>query len=207
MNVTQTFRGGKNYVSIRDLILLDDTDVGNPNKHTEESVAQIAGGLSRFAQQKPIVVRVDGVVLAGNGVVMAAKSLGWTELWAEVTSLDGEEALAYSVSDNETAKHSILDVRWVKDTLGDHLRSTSIDGLGLEAELVDEIASNVDLDLGGEDGDVEFASPITMTRDQRDIFERALATMRSMEGDNLTEGRCVELLSADWLSGVDIEYP
>jgi len=67
-------------------------------------VEAVAASLRRFGQQKPIVVqRSTGYVVAGNHIVRAAQSLGWTEIAANVIELDDATATAYMLADNRTS--------------------------------------------------------------------------------------------------------
>ena len=85
-------------------------DPGNLNKHPARSIEQIAKSLDRFGQVKPVVVRRDGkTVIAGNGTLAAARSLGWTSL--AVVKFDGkdEDAAAYAIVDNRSAQFAEWD--------------------------------------------------------------------------------------------------
>ena len=88
-------------ISITDLSL----DPKNARKHSARNLEAIAASLKKFGQRKPIVVH-RGVVLAGNGTLEAAKSLGWTEIdVAEVPQdWDNDTAKAYALADNRTAE-------------------------------------------------------------------------------------------------------
>ena len=88
-------------ISITDLSL----DPKNARKHSARNLEAIAASLEKFGQRKPIVVH-RGVVLAGNGTLEAAKSLGWTEIdVAEVPDdWDNDTAQAYALADNRTAE-------------------------------------------------------------------------------------------------------
>ena len=88
-------------ISITDLSL----DPKNARKHSARNLEAIAASLEKFGQRKPIVVH-RGVVLAGNGTLEAAKSLGWTEIdVAEVPqNWDNDTAKAYALADNRTAE-------------------------------------------------------------------------------------------------------
>ena len=79
-------------------------DPVNARKHDSRNLEAIKGSLTRFGQQKPIVVDAKGVVLAGNGTLAAAKALGWTDIWVKVSDLDTVNASAYSLADNRTAE-------------------------------------------------------------------------------------------------------
>jgi len=50
------------------------------------------------------------VVVAGNGTLEAAKSLGWTEIAAVTTNLQGAEARGFAIADNRTAELAEWDV-------------------------------------------------------------------------------------------------
>jgi ParB-like chromosome segregation protein Spo0J len=80
-------------------------DPKNARKHSQRNLDAIAASLNRFGQRKPIVIH-RGVVLAGNGTLEAAKSLGWTEIEvAEVPDdWDIDTAKAYALADNRTAE-------------------------------------------------------------------------------------------------------
>lgn len=80
-------------------------DPKNARKHSERNLAAIKESLSRFGQRKPIVVR-GSKVLAGNGTLEAALSLGWTEIQVAEAPDDWDEdtAKAYALADNRTAE-------------------------------------------------------------------------------------------------------
>jgi ParB-like chromosome segregation protein Spo0J len=77
-------------------------DPANVRTHSERNLAAIKASLSRFGQQKPIVVDGNGIVRAGNGTLAAAKALGWTSVNIVRTALVGSEATAYAIADNRT---------------------------------------------------------------------------------------------------------
>ena len=52
-------------------------DPTNARRHDSKNLASIEGSLRLFGQRKPIVVTGANVVVAGNGTLEAAKSLGW----------------------------------------------------------------------------------------------------------------------------------
>ena len=79
-------------------------DPRNARKHGKENLEAIAKSLKDFKQQKPIVVSSDGIILAGNGTVSAAKSLGWTHVAAVRSDLSGTDATAFAIADNRTAE-------------------------------------------------------------------------------------------------------
>lgn len=81
-------------------------DPKNARKHDQRNLDAIMASLEKFGQRKPIVVTTDGVVLAGNGTVTAAKALGWKEIAVAVAPADWDTdtAKAYALADNRSAE-------------------------------------------------------------------------------------------------------
>jgi DNA modification methylase len=89
---------------LRGLVIPIDSVELHPSNPRRGDVAAVAASLARFGQQKPVVVqRSTGYVVAGNHVVRAALSLGWTEIAANVEDLDDASAIAFMIADNRTA--------------------------------------------------------------------------------------------------------
>ena len=81
-------------------------DPANARKHDEANLKAIAGSLNLFGQRKPIVVTDAGVVVAGNGTLEAAKSLGWTEIDVVRVPSDwsSDQVKAFALADNRSAE-------------------------------------------------------------------------------------------------------
>lgn len=92
-------------------------DPSNARKHDKKNLAAIKGSLSKFGQQKPIVISKDNVIIAGNGTYMAAKELGWDNIDCVVTELSGTEAIAFALADNKTAELAEWDDEVLKKTI------------------------------------------------------------------------------------------
>jgi len=78
-------------------------DPSNARRHGERNLQTIQASLARFGQQKPIVVGPDGVVVAGNGTLEAARALGWTEIAVVRTTLEDAERIAFAIADNRSS--------------------------------------------------------------------------------------------------------
>lgn len=80
-------------------------DPKNARNHPDRNIKMIADSLERFGQQKPIVIDSENVILAGNGTVVAARTLGWKEIAVVIIDVK-DEALrrAFAVMDNRTAE-------------------------------------------------------------------------------------------------------
>ncbi len=77
--------------------------------HSKANLAAITHSLAAFGQQKPIVVSRDGIVIAGNGLLEAARELGWKYIAGQVTDLTAEKLRAYAIADNRTSDLSMFD--------------------------------------------------------------------------------------------------
>jgi len=100
-------------VPIKDLAF----DPANARKHPSKNLTAIKGSLKKFGQQKPIVIDKNGVVVAGNGTLAAAKELGWDSISAVRTELTGPDAIAFALADNRTAELAEWDVEPLAKTL------------------------------------------------------------------------------------------
>ena len=92
-------------------------DRKNARKHGKTNLAAIKGSLTKFGQQKPIVVNKKGVVIAGNGTLRAAKELGWEKIDVVRTELTGHRAKAFALADNRTAELAVWDDDILEETL------------------------------------------------------------------------------------------
>lgn len=82
-------------------------DPRNARKHPQRNLDAIKASLEAFGQQKPIVITTDGMVVAGNGLLEAARQLGWKHVAA--VRVDKEHATAYGIADNRTGELSAWD--------------------------------------------------------------------------------------------------
>lgn len=118
----------------------------NPRKN-EGAVSKVAASLKEFGFRQPIVVDKAGVVVAGHTRLMAAKSLGWTEVPVHVADLTPERARAYRLADNRTAQESV----WDDALLMDELAGLQLDGFdlsitGFDAAEIDRLVGDVALE-------------------------------------------------------------
>jgi DNA modification methylase len=106
-------------------------DSRNARKHGARNLATIRASLEQFGQRRAAVVRSDGTVLAGNGMLEAARALGWSELSVTVVpdEWSDEEARAYALADNRTGELAEWDVA----VLDEHLVELEVAGLDIEA--------------------------------------------------------------------------
>jgi ParB family chromosome partitioning protein len=125
----------------------------NTRKHSERNIAVIAESMRRWGQQKPIVVTEDNIVLAGNGTVAAAKKLGWDTIDIKRSDLKGNDAKAYSITDNRSAELAEYDNDNLKEELAElDAEEWDLDGLGWNDDEMKQLGiSDVDFEPGTED--------------------------------------------------------
>jgi len=93
-------------------------DPENAREHSDRNIEAIKKSMAKFGQQKPIVISEDNVILAGNGFWTAAKALGWEDIAAVRSTLEGAKATAYAIADNKTGELG----GWDYDRLADQMR-------------------------------------------------------------------------------------
>lgn len=115
-------------------------DPRNARKHDDRNIKAIMDSLSKFGQQKAIVIGDGGVVIAGNGTLEAAKRLGWDTIDVRRSGLKADEATAYAIADNRSAELAEWDDPVLSDILGELKESGwELDDLGFNDEDLKDI--------------------------------------------------------------------
>lgn len=106
---------------IRTIPIADLTpDPDNARIHGRDNLKALKASLDRFGQKRPILATSDLVVIAGNGTLAAAESLGWESLEVLVLPWDDrQKARAYAIADNRTAELAAWDNELVDGQLVD----------------------------------------------------------------------------------------
>ncbi len=92
-------------------------DPANARKHAPKNLEAIKGSLTKFGQQKLIVVGQNNVVIAGNGTLRAARALGWDTIDINRSELEGTEAMAFALADNRSGELAEWDAAILGETL------------------------------------------------------------------------------------------
>ena len=130
-----------------ELVNIDDLDLDprNARKHDAKNLKAIADSLEQFGQRKPIVVWGKTVV-AGNGTMAAARTLGWTEIQIVRVPDDwsSDQVKAYALADNRSAELAVWDEQVLASQLLDLQEAEfDIELLGFELP-VDELTEVVE---------------------------------------------------------------
>ena len=91
----------------------------NYRKHPEDQLAHLARSLQQYGFYRPVVVANDNTVLAGHGLLDAAKSIGLTEapIIRFAFGPDDPIALKLVVADNEIGRLAEIDDRTMTELL------------------------------------------------------------------------------------------
>lgn len=98
-------------------------------------VEAVAASLRRFGQLKPLVVQGSTMFcVAGNHLLRAARALGWTEIAANVESMDDATATAYMLADNRTADLGSYDDDLLAAILAEQAAVDNLAATGYDAD-------------------------------------------------------------------------
>lgn len=98
-------------------------DPTNVRQHDEKNLEAIQNSLEKFGQRKPIVVAKsntgDTVVVAGNGTLKAAQTLGWKTIDVVDIPADwtADQIKAFAIADNRTAELASWDDQLLASSL------------------------------------------------------------------------------------------
>ena len=157
------------------------TDPANLRKHDERQIELVATSLSRYGQQKPIVIGSDSVVIAGHGVLEAARKIGWTHIEAVRSKLKGAERAMYAIADNRLAELS----SWDEHALGAVLKeldAADLDSLGFTTTDLAELSCGSEAMQGLSDPDDVPEPPDEATTKPGDLW--VLGNHRLLCGDS-----------------------
>ena len=87
----------------------------NYNRHPDGQLAVLRESLRVHGLQKPLVIQPDGTILAGHGLLEAAKAEGWVQIACHV--YDGPYPEAFLVIDNRSAQMAEPDPQALTDLL------------------------------------------------------------------------------------------
>jgi DNA modification methylase len=93
-------------------------DVGNPRRHSNRQIQQIANSIEAFGFNVPILIDRDGNIIAGHGRWLACRRLGWTEVPTLcLDHLSPAQARAFMIADNRLAEIGDWDDRLLAQQL------------------------------------------------------------------------------------------
>jgi len=161
-------------------------DPANARRHGDSNLSAIAASLEQFGQRKPIVVSKDNIVVAGNGTMRAAQSLGWELIDAVRVPADWSESKikAFALADNRVAELAEWDTSALMEQAGELIaEGFTLEEFGFtDADLGVFDVQEVDppkLEAGGK-GDMEQIT-FTLHTEQAELVRQAVANAKLNE--------------------------
>lgn len=184
----------------------------NARKISEEAISKLSGSIKEYGFRVPIIVDDDDVIIAGHTRLLAAQRLGLTEVPVHIAEgLTPAQVKGLRISDNRVSQETkwdyemlAMELSELKDVLGFDLALTAFDDHEIEPLLAadwspKDILDNED-DEEPKKKDVPVKNAIEFTAEQFEVVAQAIFRMRDVEQEtNITDGRCVELICANFL--------
>ncbi len=167
----------------------------NPNTHPVEQINELESGLEEFDQVKNIVAW-KGLVVAGNGLLKAAKNQGRKTIEVQdVSDWSEEKAIKFMIADNRLAEMAIMD----DDILADLLKDLGdpLDVPGIDEAFLESLDIEIDIDENEEKEKSELATkPFGDKRDtisMRDLLHSVDLVKVSFSGGKDSAGMAIYL--------------
>jgi hypothetical protein len=117
-------------------------DPRNARTHSKRQVEHIIASIREFGFTNPILLDPEGVLIAGHGRLLAAKSLGMGEVpTIELVGLNDAQKRALRLADNKIA----LGAGWDLDLLKVELAELSVLDVDMETQLGNDLLGLVSL--------------------------------------------------------------
>ncbi|WP_278496456.1 ParB/Srx family N-terminal domain-containing protein [Pantoea vagans] len=125
----------------------------NARTHSEAQVQQIAASITEFGWTNPVLIDEFGDLIAGHGRVMAAETLGLTDVPAIIlTGLSAEQKQAYRIADNKLALNAGWDTELLKLEFAELMDAQCDIGLtGFSLEEIDDLLVEVETEILNDD--------------------------------------------------------
>ena len=88
-------------------------NLNNTRQHTDLDIKNLIKSIHRFGFKNPIIAKLDGTVLVGNGRLEACKQMGITEVPVHYTDMSEEDAKAFAIMDNRSAELSTWNLEYL----------------------------------------------------------------------------------------------
>ena len=147
-------------------------DPRNARTHSDAQVAAVAASICEFDWTNPILVRPDGVIIAGHARLLAARRLGLKEVPViENGGLNESQCRALAIADNQLA----LNAGWDEDLLRAELaalqeQNFDLQVIGFDQEELERLLAEQDAAGGLTDPDTVPVTPKTAVNAPGDLW-------------------------------------
>jgi hypothetical protein len=177
-----------------------DRPTANPDNarlHPEEQFLQIAKSVEIHGLNRMIQTDENGVILAGHGLWLALRNLGYTEVPVQVLShLTETQKRTYLIADNQLGANSCWDDEKLRLTLQKLEKElVNLDVIGFSPQELDRILADLEPeDLGGDPDDVPDAPALAVSVPE-DLW--ILGRHSVLCGDSLLDGNAERVLGGE----------
>lgn len=191
----------------------------NTRTHSPEQLEALRGSLREFGWVKPVMILPDMTIIAGHGIVEAAKLEGWTTGKAVIVEgLSDAQVQAYVIADNKLALNSGWDPELLRVQLTElDAKGFSSDFLGFSDDDVSRILDDADTvsmnrtasgAKGGGAGKGEASDHETFTTPMSDlqlgVLRMALKQSKTLYGVKTTGDALIAIVNK-WTETLDHE--
>ncbi len=196
-------------------------DPENAKEHDSKDLEEKKASLKMFGFVKPVVVnRINNFIIAGNGIFLAAKALGYKQIPALFVDFSAIRGKSFGIADNRLSDNSKYNLEQFNLNIKDIDEwDAEIDwkALAFDPAEINLLLASMNTQItdsgvpqeGGQDVSQDFdedsapARAIKLTKAQREIIDLAVKTLRENEqSPKLSEGQCMELICSNYLAGV-----
>jgi len=125
------------YFTIQNWLLRDlKPHPENYRSHPPDQLDHIKHSLTELGQYKNVVVKPDGTILAGHGVVTAARELGWEKIAVRVFDGTPEQCRLLMIADNELSRRAEDDDRMLTELLKELNTDIGLEGTGYDEAML-----------------------------------------------------------------------
>ncbi len=123
----------------------------NARTHSEEQVAQIAASIAEFGFVNPVLIDVDGTIIAGHGRLMAARELGLDVVPViRLAHLTDAQRRALTIADNKLAENAGWNEELLRQELGElQLEDFDLSLIGFDPDELAQLLDAPERDTAG----------------------------------------------------------
>jgi hypothetical protein len=188
----------------------------NPRKIPEEAIAKVQGVIVGIVWGAPIVARkADGRIIAGHTRYLAAKAAELAKVPVRYVDLDEEKASLLAIADNRLAQET----EWDYEKLGEIFRrqddaaqlalagfeETEVQSLLATEWKPPEVGELPTRASGAPDPAAGATKPVTLTKEQRATFDKAVELYVSLYGEPAGEGAVLAAMCEEFKTAEALE--
>jgi ParB-like chromosome segregation protein Spo0J len=171
----------------------------NYRSHPPEQIEHIKHSLQKLGQYKPVVVTPEMRILAGHGVVEAARELGWKTVTVHV--FDGDEPLQrlLMIADNEIQTGAMDDERALTELLRELNTDIGLDGTGYDEQMLAALVlvTRTEEEIPDFDAAAEWVGMPSMGEEEREVRYQLIVWCDSPE----ERQQAMDILGVDVVGG------